>query len=159
MRLTVNLFAASFAITLAGCSGGGPDSTPELTAEAPAPIVGGIPDVFRSYVVGVGDDFGAFCTGTVISRRSVLTAGHCYGGITRVFFGPVLTVNPTSVAVAKEVRHPGYNNVSLANDLSMLELAADAPTQPAPMLRETMDASFVGPTFSFVGYGDDCQNQ
>src|SRR5262249_47322680 len=92
---------------------------------------------------------------TVISRRSVLTAGHCYGGITRVLFGPNLASNPVSINVVQSIRHPGYDKKTVSNDLTLLELADDAPAQPAPLLREMMDAIFVGPIFNFVGYGDD----
>src|SRR5262249_14388264 len=40
-------------------------------------------------------------------------------------------------------------------DLTLVQLAEDAPVQPAPLLRETMDNSseFVGPPVTFVGYG------
>lgn len=142
---------------LAACSEGPREPAPERLAEDRSRIIGGGLDLFRTYVVGVGDATGAFCTGTVISRRTVLTAGHCYGGITKIFLGDQIAPSkkPKTVAVIKEVRHPNYNDNTLSHDLTVLELGADAPTQPAPMLRETMDASYVGPNFTFVGYGND----
>jgi MYXO-CTERM domain-containing protein len=151
---------------LPACAAERPD--PEPVANASQPIVGGVLDHFRSYVVGVGDSQGVFCTGTLISRRVVLTAGHCYsknqgpqGGITRIFFGAKTALNanppPVQVATVKGVRHPSFSFQSLKNDLTLVQLAADAPTQPAPILRETManTPEWIGPNFTYVGYGDD----
>jgi MYXO-CTERM domain-containing protein len=139
--------------------------TVEPVASARSAIVGGIPDTFRSYVVGVADDQGPFCSGTLISRRTVLTAGHCFapnagpkGGILQILFGPDLTSGEVvSVATVKAVLHPGYDDNTLSNDLCLVELAADAPSQPVPLLRETLTngPAFLGPNFTFVGYGDD----
>ncbi len=117
-------------------------------------IVGGISDPRRTYVVGVGDNGGAFCSGTLISRRTVITAGHCYGNIRRVHTG--LRLEGQKLEVKRSVRHPGYDRQTLANDLAIIELAADAPFQPAPLLRENMNdavGDYVGPPLTFGGYG------
>jgi V8-like Glu-specific endopeptidase len=143
-----------------------PQALVEPIAEARSPIIGGARDHFRTYVVGVGDESGAFCSGTVISRRTVLTAGHCYsakkgakGGITRIWFGEEVdtSASRTGVATARVIRHPGFDAGTLGHDLTMVELAADAPTQAVPLLRDTLHntAGWVGPAFTFVGYGDD----
>jgi MYXO-CTERM domain-containing protein len=145
-------------LLLCGCAADlGPEPDPELAAQT-APIIGGIVDPGHAYVVGVGTSSGIQCTGTVISKRTVVTAGHCYSVSSRVFFGP--TGNQSSITVATKVRHPGYNNNTLANDLTVLKLSSDAPVQPAPLLRETManTPEFIGPKLTFVGYGLDDAN-
>jgi len=153
---------ASLLLVHLGCS----DGSPSRLGTVAEPIIGGVPDTWRSYVVGVGDDVDWFCTGTVISKRTILTAGHCYkgnkpgGGITRVYFGNVIAVatNPATVTVDQAIKDPLYNNGSVTHDLALVHITSDAPSEVAPLLRETMDASFIGPDFSFVGYGLDDNN-
>ena len=142
-------------LALAACQSGSATSSP--TASNSNEIINGITDQGHAYVVGVGDTGGIFCTGTVVSTRSVVTAGHCFGGISRVYFG---TNGGQSAKVIKEVRHPGYNGNTLANDLAMLQLETDAPVQPSPLLRETManNPTYIGPPLTFVGYGLDENN-
>src|SRR5439155_8022581 len=101
----------------------------------------------------------AFCTGTVISKRTVLTAGHCIGGVKNIFVGA--SVNGTSAVklpVIEEIQHPMYRDLPNDNatfDLGILHLGADAPVQAVPLLRDTMTNTprFIGPSLVFVGYG------
>ena len=161
-----NALIAALALATSACGATDPrEAAAEPTAAAQERIVGGVVDAWRSYVVGIADNQGAFCSGTVISRRTVLTAGHCFtanagkqGGILKVLFGPdLLDSSVVSVDTVKAVRHPGYDDTTLSNDLCLVELAADAPSQAVPLLRETLNngPQFIGPRFTFVGYGDD----
>jgi hypothetical protein len=121
------------------------------TADA---IVGGADDAGHPYVVAVGDDGGAFCSGTLVSTRTVVTSAQCAGGVTRVFFGKDVA-SAQAVSVARQVVHPNFSNAPLRNDVAALQLAADAPAQPVPLLRRTLSntAAFVGPELTFVGFG------
>jgi MYXO-CTERM domain-containing protein len=146
------LRACSFSLlaALAACSDG---AAPPLSTQSDT-IIGGVRDPGHPYVVGVGSQNFSSCTGTLISRRTVITAGHCIGGMSHVHFGAVGT---NTVKVAQEIRHPDYQETSdgILHDLGILRLQSDAPTQPAPLLREvlTNTPAFIGPAFTFVGYG------
>lgn len=143
------LGAPGCADTLAGDDG----EQPVLTSRQR--IVGGAVDTAHAYVVGVGNRMRAYCTGTVISRRTVITAGHCHAGATRVYFGTNLGRRSASVRVEEARRHPAFDGATLENDLTLLKLESDAPVQPAPLLRESMENNgwYVGPDYTFVGYG------
>ena len=129
------------------------------TDEQANAIVNGITDANHRYVVGVGGNTRAFCTGTVISRRTVLTAGHCIGGVKNIFLGTSINGGAgTKIPVVDEIQHPMYRDLPNENatfDLGILHLGADAPVQPAPLFRDTMANSprFIGPSFVFSGYG------
>jgi Trypsin len=151
---------AAICVAAAACApGGGPEA-----GSVSEDIVGGRVDAGHAAVVAVGDEGGAFCTGTVVSKRTVLTAGHCFldpdgSNVTRVYFGTNVLVAQglgRSIAVVDRRRHPDFTeDPLLSNDLALVQLAEDAPAQPAPLLRETMTDGlpFVGPDFTFVGFG------
>ncbi|AUX39113.1 trypsin [Sorangium cellulosum] len=150
------LLIATLCLRGLGCADtppGGGGEQPLLTSRQP--IVGGAVDTAHAYVVGVGNKSRAFCTGTVISRRTVITAGHCQGSLTRVYFGTSLGRRSESVRIETSRRHPDYDPSTLENDLALLKLESDAPVQPAPLLRERMENNgwYVGPAYTFVGYG------
>lgn len=153
--LTVlTVLIASLAASGCGSTSDGETGESDIDSSQDA-IVGGIATSSYSFVVAVGNAQGAFCSGTVVSRRTVVTAAHCVGNITRVFFGSRASRPVAITSVVREIAHPGYNPNTMRNDVAVLELATDAPVQPAPLLREalTNTSAWVGPDFTFVGYG------
>jgi MYXO-CTERM domain-containing protein len=156
MKLT-GLTAVAAALLGIGCVDRLGPETAVGTDEAA--IVNGISEKNHLYVVGVGGATGAFCTGTVISKRTVLTAGHCIGSVKNIFLGPAINGGAaTRIAVAEQIRYPKYRDLPNENatfDLGILRLGADAPVQPVPLFRDTLTNTprFIGPSLVFVGYG------
>jgi trypsin len=152
-RALVAVATATFLFAAQGCSDPATSNLLESIGSQPAPIVGGIADPNHRYVVSIGG-----CTGTVISKHTVLTAGHCFGSVSStVGFGPTVS-GATTVQVAGKVRDPMYADIcdqDATYDLTVVKLAEPAPSQAAPLLRATLDnsAKYVGPSWVWVGYG------
>ena len=89
-------------------------------------IVGGVPTKDFPDCVAVGSGFQWCCTGTLVARNVVLTAGHCQGGCSsRVFIGTNVNAGGEIVNIDAAVRHPQYNKGGKHNDLTVLILERD----------------------------------
>jgi V8-like Glu-specific endopeptidase len=91
-------------------------------------VVGGVATKEFPDCVAIGSSSDWCCTGTLVARNVVVTAGHCKGPCSsRVFIGT--NVNAPGVAevvnVIKAVRHPQYNQGGKHNDLTVLILERD----------------------------------
>ncbi|MET0593646.1 MAG: trypsin-like serine protease [Polyangiaceae bacterium] len=122
-------------------------------AQVRAPIVGGIADLNHRYVVSLNG-----CSGTLISKYTVLTAGHCYGSVSSVRFGNTSGSPTKTIQVASKVRDPLYAEIcdqDATYDLTVVKLMEPATAQPAPLLRMTLDNTpkYMGPAWVWVGFG------
>jgi secreted trypsin-like serine protease len=113
-------------------------------------VVGGQAVRSQEYAdcVAVGCDDAWQCTGTLISARAVVTAGHCADCATRVFFGNDVSRRGVVVGVKARVRHPRYHK-GRHNDLMVLILRKEAPVAPrrladARLIERAADARVVG---------------
>jgi uncharacterized protein (TIGR03382 family) len=117
------------------------------------PIVNGQPySSGRPWVGKINDSGGGFCTGTLIGKKTVLTAGHCVeSGMTYTF-----DVGGGTYQVSSALRHPQYNsNVidgggSNANDIALMFLS-QAPNVATATISGSVPT--VGLPITIVGYG------
>jgi hypothetical protein len=138
-RLRRSSCLAALALSLASCA-------PAPEGQATAPIVNGELEDGFSGVVAIGAQLGQFtfaaCTGTLITPRMVLTAGHCGDdypidaivAVGRAFVGDSAETAQYALEFADYRLHPDYAEAAepgpgapADNDLSVLILAADAP--------------------------------
>lgn len=141
---------------IAACAA--PSATSTTADEAP--IIGGRRTRGDSAVVAITRNGAPHCTGTVIAPRAVLTAGHCLFDwdlqqLDALFFASDVNAPEADSKRLRFTRgwvHDGYP-ADPSLDVAIVELEADAPVQPFPIIRTPLDASLVGQSVRLVGYG------
>jgi secreted trypsin-like serine protease len=162
----------AFALVLTACSSSTPSDEPVRATGRPiingSPASGGVYDS----VGALTDQSGfAYCTGTYVGQRRVVTAGHCLQGAPPrfVYFGPDANAdaqscvdgNQTACARFREVQsaqaHPNFNLQQLTNDIAVVVLTAEPGVAAIPMCAQAtgtqLGAADEGQPLDFVGFG------
>jgi MYXO-CTERM domain-containing protein len=144
------LVGAVLSVTVAaGCG----VATP--TGERRAAITNGSADPGDPAVVMVvGSDGSLVCSGVVIGAHTVLTAAHCRVDDTNFDgFSVQLAPSSTPLPLAGADVHPMYDANSFENDLELLTLRDATSVPPLPLDSRTPDDTWVGQSFTVVGFG------
>jgi secreted trypsin-like serine protease len=139
-------------MSLIGC---GPADSP-ATAEIAESITNGTMDDGDPAVVALLFSGQAYCTGTVIADRWVLTAAHCLQppmSPSEVYIGKNPVAAGVRMAVARTIVHPQFNFFGLENDIGLVELVDPAPLTPLPLMKEPLDQAWIGSMIRLVGFG------
>lgn len=145
------------------CGGCALDDLGDVESRA-APIIGGTFDTDDPAVVAITETGGrVLCSGTLVSRHVVLTAGHCAESAQPVwaFFGSDQTLGGTFVAIARFEQHPNFDFDTLTNDIGIIVLEQPAPPAVTPVPfsyappMAGQEARFVGFGFTEIGPGGE----
>jgi MYXO-CTERM domain-containing protein len=130
-------------------------------------IIGGFPDLSDPAVVGlrmcVNNSCGT-CTGTLVSRESVLTAAHCVDGNinagepqgVRVFFGADTSGSGTWIVADAVEMHRYFDPETLDYDIAMVHMSEPAPIDidPVALNEAPLSSDMAGDEVRLVGFGE-----
>jgi secreted trypsin-like serine protease len=154
-------------LTLLASVGCGPNihNNPQLLTSDSSSIVGGQvvdQEGFAKHVVAIHNaDLGYWCTGTLISKNTILTAAHCIDEATESSYTIHFSKSPrTFETITRNVSsmkaNSGYNAVAYDDrkDIGVIRFEGEAPEGFVPMaLPTSRDLSRMSNRFYAAGYG------
>jgi hypothetical protein len=129
------------------------------SAPASAVVVGEDAPAYRPHLVMVLNDRGGFCSGVVVARDAILTAGHCTTGAIRLHWKDAAG-RPVLAEPGRVVVHPEFRDGAEKARVRSVDLAIIRTRTPLPA--EFRPVALAGPgspvpekdaTLRVVGYG------
>ncbi len=117
----------------------------DRVASRALPITDGKEDHDHVSVGYLAGGSGVGCTGTVVGRRTVLTAAHCISGGDQTF-----VLDGSNYLSSSSTVHPKYDPVGHNNDIALLRLKRSVHLVPSRLEPKSRPA---GTTVTLVGYG------
>lgn len=107
------------------------------------------------YVIALLSDDYRIGTGTLLTRRWVLSCAHCVEDITHIQYGNMLIpaeLSNTKSKVIKKVKYPGYQIGELSHEIGLCRVTP-VPLQRFGKLSTILYSSLVGHPVTYAGYG------
>ncbi|MFL5322046.1 MAG: S1 family peptidase [Myxococcaceae bacterium] len=124
-----------------------------LLSTSASAVVGGAPDPDDGAIVAITLGDFTLCSGVLVAKNAVLTAGHCLAplGSAEVRLGEDVTHPTARIQIAEQLTHPNYSAEGAPYDFALLRLEKNVEDVAVVPLSD--EAPTLGEQVVHIGYG------